>query len=333
MPLPSSGPLNMGGTSSPVSVAQELGRSLTATISMNESAVRTLAGVGGSGTTWSMNSLYGKSNGYAVEILAVGGGGSGSNYVGGGAGGMREVSTTIPFGTAYTVTIGGGGSGGGAGVTSSFGTLAVGGGGGGGSGANNGGSGAGNSFAAGGAGFSNAGGARAEAYGGGAGSQVGGGGGGGAGAAGGGGGASTGSYAAGGSGGVGRQWLDGTFYAGGGGGGATIRGWCFVNPSRGYGGNGGGGSGATSGYLCGGCSFCYYNYGDECSFTDGCNGSAFRGGGGGGSANGGSGGNGGSGIVIIRYPGAQRGTGGSVYSSGGYTYHVFTGSGTYNSGT
>jgi hypothetical protein len=39
--------------------------------------------------------------------------------------------------------------------------------------------------------------------------------------------------------------------------------------------------------------------------------------------------NGGSGIVIIRYAGAQRGTGGTVVSSGGYTYHTFTSSGTY----
>ena len=62
MTMPASGPLNMGGTSSPVSVAQELGLSLTAQISMNDSNVRTLAGVGGSGTQWSMNSLYGKSN-------------------------------------------------------------------------------------------------------------------------------------------------------------------------------------------------------------------------------------------------------------------------------
>jgi len=54
--------LNMAGTSSPVSVAYELGLGLTTTISMNDAAVRTLAGVGGSGTTWSMNSLYGKSN-------------------------------------------------------------------------------------------------------------------------------------------------------------------------------------------------------------------------------------------------------------------------------
>jgi hypothetical protein len=38
---------------------------------------------------------------------------------------------------------------------------------------------------------------------------------------------------------------------------------------------------------------------------------------------------GGSGIVIIRYPGAQRGSGGSVTSSGGFTIHTFTGNGTY----
>ncbi len=66
--MPSSGPLNMGGTSSPVSVAQELGLSLTATISMNQANVRTLAGVGGSGTSWGMNSLYGKSNAFSFTI-------------------------------------------------------------------------------------------------------------------------------------------------------------------------------------------------------------------------------------------------------------------------
>jgi hypothetical protein len=42
-----------------------------------------------------------------------------------------------------------------------------------------------------------------------------------------------------------------------------------------------------------------------------------------------TGGNGGSGIVIIRYAGSQRGTGGTVTSSGGYTIHTFTSSGTY----
>jgi hypothetical protein len=71
MTMPSSGPLNMGGTSSPVSVAQELGLSLTAQISMNDAAVRTLAGVAASGA-WSMNSLYGKSNGTQKGIFAFG---------------------------------------------------------------------------------------------------------------------------------------------------------------------------------------------------------------------------------------------------------------------
>jgi hypothetical protein len=56
-------------------------------------------------------------------------------------------------------------------------------------------------------------------------------------------------------------------------------------------------------------------------------------GGGGGGAGGNSaarvGGNGGSGIVILRYLGAQRGTGGTVTSAGGYTIHTFTSSGTF----
>jgi hypothetical protein len=33
--------------------------------------------------------------------------------------------------------------------------------------------------------------------------------------------------------------------------------------------------------------------------------------------------------VIIRYSGSQRATGGTVTSSGGYTIHTFTSSGTY----
>jgi hypothetical protein len=36
-------------------------------------------------------------------------------------------------------------------------------------------------------------------------------------------------------------------------------------------------------------------------------------------------------VFIIRYPGSQRGTGGTVTSSGGYTYHTFTSAGTYTS--
>ena len=42
-----------------------------------------------------------------------------------------------------------------------------------------------------------------------------------------------------------------------------------------------------------------------------------------------SGGSGGSGVAIIRYQGDQRGTGGTITSSGGYTYHTFTTSGNF----
>ena len=38
---------------------------------------------------------------------------------------------------------------------------------------------------------------------------------------------------------------------------------------------------------------------------------------------------GGSGIVVLRYLGAQRGTGGSYIYSGGYSYHYFYTSGSY----
>lgn len=46
---------------------------------------------------------------------------------------------------------------------------------------------------------------------------------------------------------------------------------------------------------------------------------------------GGAGANGGSGIAFIAYAGAQRGTGGTVTSAGGYTIHTFISSGTYTS--
>ena len=55
MTMPASGPISLGQANT------ELGFSATALISMNDAAVRTLAGVGGSGTQWSMSSLYGKS--------------------------------------------------------------------------------------------------------------------------------------------------------------------------------------------------------------------------------------------------------------------------------
>jgi len=65
----------------------------------------------------------------------------------------------------------------------------------------------------------------------------------------------------------------------------------------------------------------------------GTNGTANTGsGGGGGSYNGTyfNGGNGGSGVVIVRYPtGLLTATGGTITTSGGYTIHTFTGSGTF----
>jgi len=65
--------------------------------------------------------------------------------------------------------------------------------------------------------------------------------------------------------------------------------------------------------------------------ASGIDGHTFSGGGAGGGSPGygGSYFSGGSGIVIIRYAGAQRGTGGTVTSSGGYTIHTFTTSGTF----
>ena len=38
---------------------------------------------------------------------------------------------------------------------------------------------------------------------------------------------------------------------------------------------------------------------------------------------------GGSGIVVIRYTGAQRATGGTIVTAGGYTVHTFNSSGTF----
>ena len=100
-----------------------------------------------------------------------------------------------------------------------------------------------------------------------------------------------------------------TYYAGGGGGGLHATG-----TTGGTGGTGGGGQGGTL------------------SANNATAGTANTGGGGGGAGNTGSTPPkaGGSGIVIIRYASSfQRGSGGTVTSSGGYFYHTFTSSGTY----
>lgn len=91
---------------------------------------------------------------------------------------------------------------------------------------------------------------------------------------------------------------------------------------------GGGGSSGGSPAAAGG------NGGGGASGTgSGSNGTAGTpntgGGGGGGGAGNTTGSGGGSGIVIIRYLGTARGTGGSITSVGAYTVHTFTSSGTF----
>lgn len=258
-----------------------------------------------------------------IEYLIVGGGGgaggadsSGNKNSGGGAGAeVVEDSFTAPLvPTSYAVTVGAGGDGGDntgahgdAGETSSIATVdsAEGGGYGGGSlmgtrdgGAGVNGGGGGDDGAAG-AGTNFDGGAGAS------GGSIGGGGGAGAGEDGQNG-SNTPVVGKGGDGGDGvSSDISGStvFYAGGGGAGGENVG--------GTGGNGGGANGiATSG--------------------NGNSAAANTGAGGGGVNANGAGGNGGSGIVIIRYlTGSMVATGGTITTSGSYTIHTFTSSGTF----
>ena len=266
---------------------------------------------------------FSQSYSYVVDYLIVAGGGSGGggtyNSGGGGAGGLLSGSVSV-FTQTYSIVIGAGGSGttgyGANGAnTTALGLTAIGGGGGGQhpggnqSGAN-GGSGGGGSQASGPPGLGTTG----QGNNGGGYWYAAGAGGGGAGAAASlGPGGSTVATQAQVSGGIGLQSsINGTntYYAGGGGGGRRD---AYSIP-QGLGGNGGGGNGGLDP-------------------GNGFAGTANTGGGGGGSGgndtNTRSGGNGGSGIVIIRYPGAPRGTGGTVSSADGYTIHTFTSSGTF----
>lgn len=252
---------------------------------------------------------------YTAEILMVAGGGAGGTSLhggGGGAGGTTITSTTFVSGEgAKTIVIGAGASNGtsnpapNGGNTSFTGLTTVLGGGGGctrqATGATGG--------CGGGAGYEGAGGTgtSGQGFNGGLGVRSpdyrGGGGGGSAEAGWGGGSTRLGA------GGDGKEFPtgSGTYYGGGGGGS------CYGSASVPVGGAGGGGNGAR---------------GDVSVIAE--NGTANTGGGGGGrERNSNSGGAGGSGIVIIRYAGSQKGTGGTVTSSGGYTTHTFTSSGTY----
>ena len=251
---------------------------------------------------------------YNIDYLIVaGGGGGGSPYGGGGgAGGYIASSGSATSGGVYPITIGGGGNGGSPnnvgsnGSASSFFSQTASGGGGGGeddttgvSGGSGGGGADGSSGGSATSGQGNAGGTASDGYGGA--------GGGGAGAAG----SSSANLGGNKGGGAGLNWQSlGTFYAGGGGGAFRSDGGQGTQPG-GAGGAGGGGAGSTS------------------TSGSGTAGSTNTGGGGGGSGTGTTGANGGSGIVILRYAGAQRGTGGTITSAGGFTYHTFTSSGTY----
>ena len=278
-----------------------------------------------------------------AEVLVVAGGGAGGGYHGGGggAGGVLYTSNyTIVRNTTYTVTVGLGGAG--ASSTSNTGDpgqnsifsgastvlTAVGGGAGKSQGnatqaRNNGGSGGGgcdgnSSSITGGSGTA------AQGFNGGDVSGESGGslavyygtaGGGGAGGVGG-----TGGIVNGGFGGPGLPFsISGTTqYYGGGGGGTNLTNVL----TYGIGGIGGGGTGGVSPSP------------HNSPLRYSTNGSANTGGGGGGylySGNGG--GSGGSGIVIIRYKGPQKATGGTVTTVGTETVHTFTSSGTFVTGT
>jgi hypothetical protein len=262
----------------------------------------------------------------SVEVLVVAGGGGGGNDVGGGGGAggvIYRQNYSVSPNTTYTVIVGAGGSGGIAfgaiptnGANSQFDTLLAIGGGYGGSynnvPGNLGGSGGGGAGGPGGTQHINPGaGIIGQGNSGSAGippvtgySSGGGGGAGGAGLAGI-------LNGPGGAGGPGIAYnISGTltFYGGGGGGGG---GDDLGSDGRAFGGIGGGGGGAArSG-----------SFSVNASFRDG---QPNTGGGGGGTGGWNNAGAGGSGIVIVRYLGYQKATGGTVTYVNGYTIHTFT---------
>jgi len=106
MTLPSSGLITLGA------VNTELGNSSTATITLNDSVVRTLFGLSSGLIT--LNDGHGKSNAITVSYLVVAGGGGGGCECGpgAGAGGLLASTATLTPGTTYSITVGSGGAGG-----------------------------------------------------------------------------------------------------------------------------------------------------------------------------------------------------------------------------
>ena len=294
-----------------------------------------------------------------AEVLVVAGGGGGGSDMGGGGGGggvLYSSSYTVTRGSTITVTVGNGGAGATAGVgqargtngdNSVFGSLTSIGGGGGASchdrstsPAGNGGSGGGAS----GGGTLPSGGSGGGGYGGGIR---------GLGTSGQGYDGGTGLYAwypggGGGAGGVGSSGPNipnggpgalyqtmSPYYFGGGGGGSAYT----VSPG-GNGGIGGGGGGAI-GVTVGGAGLNNGAAGggggiNSWANTPGGNAGANTGGGGGGGSHYNAnnyGGNGGSGIVIVRYKGPRKATGGTITTVDNETVHTFTSSGSFVAGT
>jgi hypothetical protein len=268
---------------------------------------------------------------YTVEYLVVaGGGGSGAGPGGGGgAGGYRcsvlgessggglsaEPALNVNAGVIYTVTVGSGGAGssstgaaGSQGGNTVFGSVTSTGGGGGGGynvanpGSGGSGGGMGSGTGSGGAGTTG------QGFAGGNGAGV-----------------NNGTAGGGGAGSVGAN-APGVFLGSGGDGGVGVSSAIAgTSVERAGGGGGAAHTGGNGGNATGG-----GGVGGAAGTGDTNNGSANTGGGGGGVSSGGTtGSSGGSGIVIIRYAGVQKGTGGTVTSSGDYTIHTFTSSGTY----
>jgi len=245
----------------------------------------------------------------SVEVLVVAGGGAGGPTAGGGGGAGGLIYNTqfpVVLQQSYTVTVGAGGSADGSnGANSVFGTLTAIGGGGGGQGwgglnGNSGGSGGGCSAAG-----ANVGqGTFNQGFPGGNSSQI---------------------YNSGGGGGAGGPGLpaNGTTNAGNGGPGITL---AISGTDVSYAGGGGGGiifnTASGTGTAGGG-------RGGFSGGTPGTSGTLNTGGGGGGGGNnnpidGSRAGGGGSGVVIVRYPGQVRATGGTVTSVNGFNIHTFT---------
>jgi hypothetical protein len=98
MTLNSSGPISLGGATAGQSVNLELGFSATATIAMNTTAVRTLAGFPTAGTQYSMSNFYGKSNRVSISYTFTSSTANASlamSAIGGYASGASDITITV----------------------------------------------------------------------------------------------------------------------------------------------------------------------------------------------------------------------------------------------